>query len=501
MLFFTNAEIILSLVTFFIVLLITKKIWKRGKLPPGPWGMPILGNILQIGELPHMTFLKMKEKYGDVFHLKLGIVPVVVVSGLETIKKVLLKQGEQFASRPKLYTFSLINDGTSLAFSEQFGDAWKLHKKIAKMSLKEFSKSSRSSSSFSIFEEFMSSQSEALVETLLKNSEKGYFDPSQDITYTAASVICALCYGKHYSHDDEEFLGIIKLTEVAQKESGSAAPADFIPILRFFPLSGVRTLLRAIDKFNNFTKKHVEEHFESYEKGHIRDITDALIYLCNRKKVEDKLFTLSDAQIVSTVNDMFGAGYDTISSAVQWSFLYLIKYPEVQEKIHKEIDTLIGAGRFPRFDDRHNLHFTEAFIHEVFRHSSFSPFTIPHCTTTDAVLNGYFIPKNTCILVNLYQVHHDPALWEDPDCFKPERFLDKEGKVDKHIAQNVIIFGMGIRKCLGEEVSRNELFLMLTIILQRLRLEKRPSDELTATAINGMALKPKKYVLKALARY
>ncbi|KAG9461767.1 hypothetical protein GDO78_015802, partial [Eleutherodactylus coqui] len=164
-------------------------------------------------------------------------------------------------------------------------------------------------------------------------------------------------------------------------------------------------------------------------------------------------------------------------------------------------DTLIGVGRAPRFDDRHNLHFTEAFIHEVFRHSSFSPFTLPHCTTTDTDLNGYFIPKNTCIFVNVYQVLHDPAQWKDPYCFKPERFLDKDGKLDKQKAQNVIIFGMGVRKCLGEELARNELFLILSMILQTLKLEKKPSDELTFTPINGMNLKPKKYMMKVLARY
>ncbi|KAG9486776.1 hypothetical protein GDO78_006915 [Eleutherodactylus coqui] len=308
MLFFTNAEITLSLVTFLIVLLITKKIWRKRKLPPGPWGLPLLGNLLQIGELPHLSFLKMKEKYGDVFRLKLGMVPVVVVSGLETVKKVLLNQGEQFGGRPKLYTFSLVTDGTSLAFSEHFGDAWKLQKKIAKMSLREFSKSSRSSLSRSVFEDYVAEESKALMETLLVNSEKGYFDPSENITYAVASIVAALCYGKRYSHDDEELLGVIQISEDAQKASGSAAAADFIPILRFLPLPGIKALLEAIDKFNDFTRKRVKEHCETFSKDHIRDITDALLYCCSQRKSQDKLSALSDAQILSTVNDLFGAG-------------------------------------------------------------------------------------------------------------------------------------------------------------------------------------------------
>ncbi|XP_063769942.1 cytochrome P450 1A1-like isoform X2 [Pseudophryne corroboree] len=501
MFLFSSVEVTLSLVTFIIVLLLMMTIFRKGKCIPGPWGVPILGNILQMKDLPHVFFHKMSKKYGDVFLIKLGMVPVVVVSGLETIKMVLLKEGEIFADRPKLYSFTLITDGTSLTFSGKFGDAWKQHKKIARTSLREFSRSTRSLSAYSSrFEEFVTAEAQALVETLLVNSEKGYFDPAQNVTYAITNVVSAICYGKRYDHDDKEFLEIIRLVDEAQEASGAAAPADFIPILRFFPLPGLKALLKAVDCFNNFTKKRVKEHYESYDKNHMRDITDALIYCCNERKLEDKLPALSDAQILSTVNDIFGAGFDTVSSALRWSLLYVLKFPGIQEKIHKEIDSKIGPGRIPRFEDRRELHFTEAFIHEVLRHSSFAPLTLPHCTTRDTFLNGYFIPKNTCIFVLLYQVHHDPALWVEPSCFKPERFLDKEGKFDKQLAQNVIPFGLGVRKCLGEEVARNELFLMLTLILQRLRLEKNPADELSLTPVNGMNLKPQKYVMKALTR-
>ncbi|XP_053328301.1 cytochrome P450 1A1-like [Spea bombifrons] len=296
----------------------------------------------------------MKEKYGDVFLVHLGVVPVVVVSGLETVKKVLLKQGEQFADRPKLYTLSLLNDGTSLSFTENYGEPWKLHKKIAKMCLREFSKSARSASSPSLFEQYVSEEANLLVETLLQHSsKKGYYNPIDHITYAVANVVCALCFGKRYDHDDDdEFLGVIQISEEAQNSAASAAPADFIPILRYFPLPGLKALLKAVDRFNNFSKKQIKEHYDSFDKNHIRDITDALLLDCSKRKLKDKHSVLTDAQVLSTVIDVFGAGFDTTSSALQWSLFYLLKFPELQEKIHKEIGTKIGFSRMPRFEDR-----------------------------------------------------------------------------------------------------------------------------------------------------
>ncbi|XP_032979793.1 cytochrome P450 1A1 isoform X2 [Rhinolophus ferrumequinum] len=139
---------------------------------------------------------------------------------------------------------------------------------------------------------------------------------------------------------------------------------------------------------------------------HTRDITDALIHTCHRKHAATKTATLDDDEIISTVNDLFAAGIETVSTCLYWSFLYLIQYPEIQAKIQEEIDGNIGL-KSPRFEDRKILPYTEAFINEIFRHASFLPFTIPHCSTADTTLNGCFIPRKTGIFINMYQVNHD----------------------------------------------------------------------------------------------
>nr|XP_028604685.1 cytochrome P450 1A1-like isoform X2 [Podarcis muralis] len=490
--FFTVASILISIRIF---------MKSRQPRPPGPWSLPIVGNLLQLGEYPYISFERMRKKYGDVFQIKLGMVPVVVVNGLDAVKQVLLRDGESFAARPDMHTFSFFADGESLSFSVKYGESWKLQKQIASKALRSLTKSEATSSTCScLLEEHVCAEALELVKTFVELSKQaGSFDPAASTTCAIANVVCALCFNKRYDHDDEEFQGMLKVNDDFIKASGVFNPADFIPCLRYLPLPAAKAAREFYRKFNNFVAKRVEDHCTTYDKNHLRDITDALISVSNEKREDGKAAALSHQKIIVTVNDIFGAGFATLSVCLQWIFLYLISNPEIQTEIQEEIDAKIGE-RPSRFKDRKVLHYTEAFLHEIFRHASFLPFTIPHCTTKDATLNGYHIPAKTCIFVNMYQVNHDESLWEDPYLFKPERFLNENGELNKSLAEKVLIFGMGIRKCLGEEVARNEVFVILTTILQQLRLEKPPEDHLDLNPIYGLSMSPKPYRIKVLLR-
>uniref|UniRef100_A0A670Y556 Cytochrome P450 1A n=1 Tax=Pseudonaja textilis TaxID=8673 RepID=A0A670Y556_PSETE len=455
---------------FIYVRMLTKN---KQPYPPGPWSLPILGNLLQLGDHPYVFFDQMRKKYGDVFQIQLGMVPVVVVNGLHAARHVLLKDGESFAGRPDI-----------LSFSVKFGESWNLQKKVAAKALKSLAKSeARSSTCSCLLEEHVCAEASERMKTFLELSKKGSFDPVAATTCTVANVVSALCFGKRYSQCDEEFLSIIQMSHGLIKASSIFNPADFIPCLRYLPLPAAKVARAFYGKFNNFLAQHVKDHYVTYGKNVLRDITDALINVSNERKADDKIVTLSNENIIITVNDIFGAGFGTLSSCLQWIFLYLTNNPEIQMKIQEEIGNAFVA---PKFEDRKDLHYTEAFINEVFRHSSFIPFTKPHCTTKDTVLNGYYIPQNTCIFINMYQVNHDENLWIDPDIFKPQRFLNENGEFNKSLIEKILIFGIGLRKCLGEEI-----FLILTTILQQLRLEKLFEDQLEITPVYGLSMTPK----------
>ncbi|XP_069837604.1 cytochrome P450 1A1 [Dendropsophus ebraccatus] len=500
--------LITSVVVSILYLLIKnyRKNVPKGTMPvPGPVPLPLIGNLLSLGKNPHLSLTKMSETYGDVLQIQMGTKPVLVLSGLETLRQALLKQGDVFSARPDLFTFRLVGDGQSLTFSQDSGEVWRARRRLAHNALKTFAISpSMTSSGTTLVEDHISKEAEYLVRKFQKLiEEKGEFDPFRYVVVSVANVICAMCFGKRYSHEDQEFLDIVNLNDEFGAAAASGNPADFIPILQYLPNRTMKNFIDINKKFSAFTQKIVNEHYRTLDKNSIRDITDSLIHHSQEKKLdENSNVQLSEQKIVNIVNDLFGAGFDTISTALSWCLMYLVVNPEMQERIQKELDQVIGRERRPKASDRTQLPYTEAFILEMYRHSSFLPFTIPHCTTSDTVLNGYFIPKGICVLINQWQVNHDPTQWKDPFSFCPERFLNEDGSsINKIESEKVMIFGLGKRRCLGEAIGRMEVFLFLTILLQQMQFSKQEGDKLDMSPQYGLTMKHKRYQLTAKLRF
>uniref|UniRef100_A0A8C7D6D7 Cytochrome P450 1A n=1 Tax=Oncorhynchus kisutch TaxID=8019 RepID=A0A8C7D6D7_ONCKI len=469
----------------------------KGTLPPGPTPWPLVGNLFQMGDQIHLSLTQLRLQYGDVFQMRMGSLVVVVLSGYATIRQALVRQGEAFAGRPDLFTFSAVANGTSMTFSEKYGPAWVLHKKLCKNALRSFSQAeSRGPDTTCLLEEHVCAEAAGMVEAIWELSEASEglgLDPVVPLVTSVANVVCALCFGKRYDYNDKEFLTIVHINNEVLRIFAAGNMADFFPVFRYLPSPSLRKMVQHISRMNSFMEHNIEEHLETFDKDCIRDITDALIALCEDRQEDEDTAVLSNSQIIHTVIDIFGAGFDTIIAGLQWSLLYLIKFPDIQVKIHQEIDDHIGPARLPRFEDKPKMPFTESFLYEVFRHTSYVPFTIPHCTTQNITLNGYFIPKDTCVFINQYQVNHDIDLWGDPDVFCPERFLGKEGLLNKDLTEKVMIFGMGKRRCLGDGFARLEMFVFLTTLLHRLCIENVPGQELDLSTDFGLTMKPRPY--------
>ncbi|KAI1904303.1 hypothetical protein AGOR_G00004280 [Albula goreensis] len=502
------SQSLLAMVTMCVVYLLLRLL--RTKIPeglqqlPGPKPIPLIGNVLEVGSNPHLSLTAMSERYGPVFQIQIGMRPVVVLSGSDTVRQALIKQGEDFAGRPDLYSFQYINDGKSLAFSTDQAGVWRARRKLALNALRSFATIEGSSSEYScVLEEHVSKEGEYLVKQLSNVMEaSGSFDPFRHIVVSVANVICGMCFGRRYTHDDQELLSLVNLSDEFGRVVGSGNPADFIPFLRFLPNRTMRAFIDINDRFNAFVQKIVKDHYTSFDKNNIRDITDSLIDHCEDRKLDENSNTqVSDEKIVGIVNDLFGAGFDTISTALSWAVVYLVAYPEIQEKLHQELREHVGMDRSPRLSDKSSLPLLDAFILELFRHSSFLPFTIPHCTTKNTSLNGFFIPKNTCVFINQWQVNHDPTTWKDPSTFSPERFLNADSmSINKMEAEKVMLFGMGKRRCIGEVIGRNEVFLFLAILVQKMHFHEVPGNTLDMTPEYGLTMKHKRCQLRASLR-
>ncbi|XP_018594535.1 cytochrome P450 1A1-like [Scleropages formosus] len=502
------SESLLAMVTMCVVYLafriLRTNVPEGLRQPPGPKPFPVIGNVLELGHNPHLSLTAMGQRYGPVFQIQIGTRPVVVLSGNDTVRQALIKQGEDFAGRPDLHSFRLLSNGKSLAFSPDQAGVWRVRRKLAMSALRSFSVVKSGSSGYScMLEEHICKESECLVQELSTAMEtKGSFDPFRHIVVSVANVICGMCFGRRYNHDDQELLDLVNINDEVGRVLASGNPADFIPLLRFLPNRVMKEFLEVNDRFLKFVQKIVTEHYNSFDKNNIRDITDSLIEHCEDRRLdENSNLQVSDEKIVSIVNDLFGAGFDTVSTALSWAVVYLAAYPEIQAKLHQQLKENVGMDRTPTLDDKLKLPLLEAFILEVFRHSSFLPFTIPHCTTKDTALNGFFIPKNTCIFINQWQINHDPTIWIEPSTFNPERFLSPDGTdVNKLTAEKVVVFGLGKRRCVGEAIGRAEVFLFLAILLQRLHFHKLPGQTLDLTPKYGLTMKHKTCQLGARPR-
>ena len=143
------------------------------------------------------------------------------------------------------------------------------------------------------------------------------------------------------------------------------------------------------------------------------------------------VYYTTERQCVAIVGDLFGAGTETTSTTLTWSIIYMTLNQKIQDRVHAEIIDVIGSSGIPSMHNRSHMPYTEACIAEIQRLGDIVPLGVPHATTEDTNLRDFFIPKDTMIIANMYSIHRDPKLWEEPEKFNPERFLDDDGKFTK----------------------------------------------------------------------
>ncbi|XP_050934135.1 cytochrome P450 1B1 [Lates calcarifer] len=465
---------------------------------PGPFAWPVVGNAMQLGQMPHITFARLAKKYGNVYQIRLGCSDVVVLNGDRAIRQALIQHSTEFAGRPNFVSFQAVSGGKSMTFTN-YSKQWKMHRKIAQSTIRAFS--SANSQTKKAFEQQIVAEATELVEIFLKLSAQAqYFNPAHELTVAAANVICALCFGKRYGHDDVEFRALLERVDQFGQTVGAGSLVDVMPWLQSFP-NPVRSVFKNFKDLNQeffgFVQSKIKEHRETFDPEVTRDMSDAIIGVIDKADSDNGL---TEGHTEGTVSDLIGAGLDTVSTALHWIILLLAKYPEIQTKLHKLIDKVVGPNRLPSSEDRRSLAYLDAFIYETMRFTSFVPITIPHSTTSDVTVDGLHIPKDTVVFINQWSVNHDTLKWKDPHVFDPSRFLDENDSLDKDITNNVMIFSAGKRRCIGDQIAKVEVFLFFAILLHQCSFEKCPDEDLSLNCSYGLTLKPLDYKIAAKLR-
>ncbi|NXS52229.1 CP1B1 protein, partial [Brachypteracias leptosomus] len=472
---------------------------KRGargiRSPPGPFSWPLVGNALQLGRLPHLALWRLSRRYGPVLQLRLGQQRVVVLTGEATIRRALVGLGPRFAGRPDFPSFQLVSGGRSVAFGG-CSPLWRARRRLAYAAL-------RAHAVPATVEPHVVAEAQELIRLFLQRSHGGvYFEPSRLVVVANANVLCGLCFGRRYDHTDGEFAALLSRNERFGQTVGAGSVVDVLPWLLRFP-NPVRRVFRDFQALNrelhSFVCAKVAQHRQTFDPRTLRDLSDVLIATVEHREGSPE--GLGPEDVDSVMTDIFGAGQDTTSTALSWVLLLLLKHPQLQQDLQAELDRVVGRSRLPTAEDRPHLPLLEAFIYETLRYSSFVPITIPHATTDDVELEGFHIPKGTVVFINQWSVNHDPSKWHNPQHFDPRRFLDEQQRLDRDRAGSVMIFSAGHRRCIGDQLSRLQLFLFTAILLHQCSFHANPKEQLTMDCVHGLALKPRPFTLTVRQRH
>ncbi|XP_077053657.1 cytochrome P450 2K1-like [Siphateles boraxobius] len=467
---------------------------KEGKEPPGPKPLPLLGNLLTLDlTRPFDTLCELSRNYGNVFQVFLGPKKVVVLAGHKTVKEALVNYADEFGERDITPAFRIITDGHGILFSN--GENWREMRRFALSNLRDFGMGKRGSEE-KIIEEIQYLKGE------FDKFEGNPFDTTQPVNYAVSNIISSIVYGSRFEYTDPQFTEMVNRANENIRVSGSAS----MMLYNVFPwlgplLNSKRLIVRNVLKNRAEMAKLITGLLETLNPHDHRGFVDSFL---NRKQSDEqsckKDTHFHQENLLVTVGNLFAAGTDTTGTTLRWGLMLMAKYPHVQDRVHGEIDRVIG-GHQPVVDDRKNLPYTDAVIHETQRLANIVPMNLPHKTSCDVHFNGYFIKKGTTVVPLLTSVLKDPSEWVKPNSFYPEHFLDEKGQFVKRDA--FMPFSAGRRVCLGESLARMELFLFFTSLLQSYHFTTPPGvsgDDLDLKGIVGITLNPSPHKLCAIRR-
>ncbi|XP_032553455.1 cytochrome P450 2J6-like isoform X1 [Chiroxiphia lanceolata] len=466
--------------------------WKSRGFPPGPTPFPIIGNMWWIKfRADHGSLRKMAKTYGNICTLWLGHRPVAVLYGFQAVKDGLTTNSEDVSGRLQTYVFNKLANGKGILVSN--GLIWKQQRHFGIGALRKLGMGNKG------MERGIQTEAHYLVE-FFRDKDGKAVDPSFPIVHAVSNVICAVVFGHRFSLEDETFRQLIEAYN-AIVAFGNSRVYFISEIFTWAAerLSG--SLQKAIfsrDFVCSFVRQEIKSHREKGRIGEPEDFID--FYLDQIEKTKNiPNSTFDEDNMVQSVFDLFFGGTETTATTLRWALLYMLAYPDIQEKVQKELDAVLSPSHLICYEDRKKLPYTNAVVHEILRFSSIVLITIPREVVKDTTVLGYRLPKGTLIMANIDSALFDPDYWETPHQFNPGHFLDKDGNFVTREA--FLAFSAGHRVCLGEVLAKMELFIIFCRLLQTFKFTAPEGvKEVNTDFIFGSTMKPHPYKLCAVPR-
>lgn len=456
----------------------------RRDLPPGPYGLPLVGYLPFMPKEGHRGVEELKNKYGPVFGVHLGSRYVVFLCDFESTKEALSQ--DCLLDRPEEFPFMVHEKSQGLMVLN--GPLWKEQRRF---SLRLFK-------NLGIATQAMENHIHEELSYLLREVEArkgGRLVPTDVLTPSTSNVISALVFGRRFEYDDPERIYLDKLIELIPALSAQVSAINFFPWLRkllvFFRFGTCEQLRDALERREDFADSKINSHQSTYQDGLVRDYIDGFLSEMKQQGEGNRTFTRN--LLKGNVASFFGAGSETSRSAIEWLLLHSATHPEMQRRIHSEIDDVLGSGRGSAvsWGDRNRMPFTQAFMWEVMRCKPVNPLSVMRHASKDVRVGKYVIPSGSIVIASIWSIFYDVSFWKDPEVFRPERFLTDDGTRAQK-PERFIPFSYGKRSCPGEVIANMEVFIYFTTILQHFVVEPPPDGPgLNFDEVLGLSLRPK----------
>ncbi|KAG9313615.1 cytochrome P450 [Chiua virens] len=453
-------------------------------LPPGPPGVPWVGNVIGINtDAPWLTYREWAKTYGDIVYSRLLGKDIIIINSEKIAKELLENHSSNNSDRPYFITNELcgVEWNTGLL---SYGDRWRLHRRFFHHTFR--------LGAVSRFLPFQHRKSCQLLRRLFAHPEQFR---EHLFEYTASVILQGTYDYDPPSQHDELFKLVTKVQEIALSvvRPDTAFIVETFPILLSLPswLPGM-SFKKEMTISSELAKRYVEKTFD-YALKRVRShsnaasmVHDALLDIKKDKGTESDEVWMRELKGASAS--------DTSHSVLLNFFLMMMLNPSAQQKAQAQIEAVVGKARLPTMDDRPLLPYVDAIYRETLRCCPVLPLSAPHAATDEDVYNGFRIPKGALIFPNVWAMAHNETRYPNPDAFFPERWFNDDGTLKPNDTDR-IVFGFGRRMCAGRHFAEISVWSVMVRVLAVFKILK-PLDETGSEVVvepaftSGFAIHP-----------
>uniref|UniRef100_A0A0K0F157 Cytochrome P450 18a1 (inferred by orthology to a D. melanogaster protein) n=1 Tax=Strongyloides venezuelensis TaxID=75913 RepID=A0A0K0F157_STRVS len=473
--FTLNDTICLSLIIWIIY---CYKYYKKvNKYPRGPRPLPFLGNCHQIDFVNFQEWTEEQSRvFGPIFTI-FTPTPTIILMNHDLVKEAFLEKQSETCGRPLRNPEVLISMFPNSGITSSNGEGWLEQRKGSLYFIRQLIlKTNKIEKSITLS-----------VEEFLKNIEQSKNKSNHDITYITKLFVSNTLHDVLFNYryppiNNKPFKNFINNLEIANKKLENYKTYIAAQLIPFYPylyhvifaLTG--QLVFKVNQMFRFIKDEISKSKVLFnEDGKSKSFCEEYFKRIEIMKYQNSSYTLDNLE--STALNIFTSGYGISNELIKGCLCLLAENQHIQREMRREINKLEGKDSLISIANRPNLQYCSSVIYELLRYLNVQPFTYPHMTSKEVTLHGHIIPAGTVLIGNLYNIHRNDKSFLHGDILIPDRFLSPDtGKLNKQLLEKLVPFGVGARKCIGEEIIIMELFLLLTNIVKYYNIKKIDSN-------------------------